>query len=447
MKGFIRKKEKIGYGIASLGDTAIYNMLIVYALYYMTDVVKLSPLTAGNIVLVSNLINAASIIVIGFISDRFPIRGRRRIPYMKLSIMPMGIMLVAFFHTIDASSTIKVYYYGLTMIMLMISHSVFMVPYEALGGEITSDSHERTVLRSYARFFMGAGNMLSVVILLPLVESLQNRGVSEAAAWFYAIIAIATIGTVSEVLTCRLVKEEKNPKQKQMKLKKILYEYKEIMKLKPMVILCIMIILVNIANIFSNSNLVYFMKYSMGIEKNYQALVLFMTTTFGIIMTPALLIASERFDKKYVMTACYIFTGTVFMYFGITGIPSLIVLFVYIFAFSVGTSAYWQLIFSLLYDVSDIDEYNSGVKRRGSILAAAKVILRFSNAAGTQLLGMVLFLSGYDQNITEQSDAAICGIHTAFTYVPGGLFILAAICVVIYPVTTACHKEIVSRMS
>ena len=60
---------------------------------------------------------------------------------------------------------------------------------------------------------------------------------------------------------------------------------------------------------------------------------------------------------------------------------------------------------------------------------------------------MVLFLSGYDQNITEQSDAAICGIHTAFTYIPGGLFILAAICVIIYPVTTARHKEIVSRMS
>lgn len=445
MNGSVTKREKIGYGAASLGDTAVYNLLIVYALYYMTDVAKLSPMAAGTIVFVSNLVNALSVIMIGFISDSFPVKGQKRIPYMKLSVIPMGIMLAAFFFTVDAVAPVKACYYGGTMIILMISHSVFMVPYEALGGEITSDPHERTVLRSYARVFMGVGNLLSIVILLPAVSMLQGRGISETKAWFYVAAAIAVIGAASEITTCNFLKEDKTPARKKTTVKKTISEYKEIMKSKPMVILSMMIVLVNIANIFSNSNLVYFMKYSMDRGDNYRAFILLLTTILGMIMTPVLLEASKRADKKYVMTACYIFAGSVFICFGITGISSLTMLCIYIFAFSVGTSAYWQLVYSLLYDVSDIDEHDSGIGRRGLILAAAKVILRVSNAAGTQLLGMVLFLFGYDQNAVEQSELAVCGIRIAFTYIPGILFLLAALSMIVYPVTNDVHKELIGK--
>ena len=75
-------KEKIRYGAASLGDTAVYNLLVIYALFFMTDIAGVETLAAGHIIFISTIWNAFSIGLIGYLSDRFSFAGGRRLPYM-----------------------------------------------------------------------------------------------------------------------------------------------------------------------------------------------------------------------------------------------------------------------------------------------------------------------------------------------------------------------------
>ena len=248
-----------------MGDTAIYNLLIIYGMFFLTDIVKLDPVIAGNITLIATLWNAVSVGLVGYVSDHLPLKGGKRLPYMKVSILPMAITLVMFFTVIGGGTFALAVYYTVIMALLMTFHSSFMVPYEALGADLTMDGESRMALRSYARFFMGIGNLVGVVFLLPAVEQCENAGLSQTRAWQVVIGAIAVIGMISQVTTCTIFRDAKSRGKKEIKEEKTLklfHEYRDLLRLKPMLMLLSVTILVNVANIFCNSSIAYFMKYN-----------------------------------------------------------------------------------------------------------------------------------------------------------------------------------------
>ncbi|MCQ4638592.1 MFS transporter [Anaerovorax odorimutans] len=443
------RKEKISYGAASLGDTAVYNLLIIYSLYFMTDVVKLNPLIAGNITFIATVWNAFSVGLMGYLSDRHPLKGGKRIPYMRLSILPMAIALVLFFSVTEGSSLYEAGYYTVMLAILMTAHSNFMIPYEALGADLTMNPHERTDLRGYARFFMGMGNLVAVVFLLPIIAVLETKGVSTSGAWQIVICVIAVIAAISQAITCKAFKNETKVEKKEainQDSQKLFKEYLAVLRLKPFRQLLLITLLICVANVFCNSSIAYFMKYNLGITENSKALVLGIMTVVGIVMTPILSHLSKKYDKKAIMTLCYLITAIAFLTFAIIKISSIVMLCIYIVIFTVGTSAYWQLIYAMLYDISEIDEYENNRRREATILSMSKIILKLSNACAAQLLAIVLFIFGYDQNAAVQSSEALWGIQCSLTIIPGLLFAVAAVGVKRYPVSEEKHMEIVQAL-
>ncbi|MCI7301167.1 MAG: MFS transporter [Clostridiales Family XIII bacterium] len=440
-------KEKIRYGVASLGDTAVYNLLVIYALFFMTDIAGVETLAAGHIIFISTIWNAFSIGLIGYLSDRFSFAGGRRLPYMKASIMPMSAALVMMFTVVKGSALFVGIYYTVVMSLLMTAHSFFMIPYEALGADMTTDSGERTSLRSYARFFMGLGNLTSIAILLPLVKLLQSEGLSQERAWQASILGIAVLSALSQIATCRWFSSKTTglpPKLKQQKT--VIKEYWEVFQLKPMRLLLAVTLLVCIANVFSSSSIAYFMKYNLSISEESKSVVFAVMTGFGILMTPILSACTKKGDKRIVMAGCYIGAGILSIGFGIFGINSLLFLCLYIIAFTIGSSAYWQLIYPMLYDISEVDEYQNHRRREATILSLSKIILKVSNACATQLLAGVLFFFGYEPDMLRQSRTALWGIQISLTVVPGILFLTAAVFVLLYPISKTKHEELIRRL-
>lgn len=444
-------KEKIGYGAACIGDTATYNLMVMYGMFFMTDVAGLPALAAGNITFVATAVNACSIFVIGQITDKYPLKGGKRLPYMRAVILPMAVLLVMFFSVTEAGGLIELLYYAVALCLLMIMHSTFMVTYEALGADLTTNSGERMSLRSYARLFMGFGNVISIVALLPVIELLQRGGKTLAEAWQVTVIVIAVIGIISQITTCVIFKDSgkggKGQKQSdRASFLDILIQYKELLSLRPFVILLVTTVFINAANVFCSSGIVYFMKYNLGIGEDKKAVIMAIYTFAGIFMTPVLHTLSRRYDKRRVMLACYLLTGIVFLYFGAVQIPSFNILCFYMLVFAIGTSAFWQLIYPMFYDIGELDEYENGEKRSGAILSAGKIIMRFSNAFATQFLGTLLFWFNYDATLSQQASETLFGIQCSLTYIPGVLFVLAAICIKIYPVSEIRHMEIVLNL-
>ena len=283
-------------------------------------------------------------------------------------------------------------------------------------------------------------------ILLPLVKLLQSEGLSQERAWQASILGIAVLSALSQIATCRWFSSKTTglpPKLKQQKT--IIKEYWEVFQLKPMRLLLAVTLLVCIANVFSSSSIAYFMKYNLSISEESKSVVFAVMTGFGILMTPILSACTKKGDKRIVMAGCYIGAGILSIGFGIFGINSLLFLCLYIIAFTIGSSAYWQLIYPMLYDISEVDEYQNHRRREATILSLSKIILKVSNACATQLLAGVLFLA-MNPICCGKAGPPYGGFQISLTVVPGILFLTAAVFVLLYPISKTKHEELIRRL-
>ena len=441
-------RGNLGYGIASMGDTIIYNLLTVYLLFFLTDIAMVGIVMAGTIIFIANICNAVAIIAIGYVSDRYVFKSGRRIPYMMTAIIPIVVLTIMVFTVINTEYVIKLIYYTVTLTVLWTAHSTYVVPYEALGAELTSDSSERTILRSYARFFMSCGNMFGLVLMLYIIEKLESAGLTSSRAWQLTAIFVALIAGITFLATCLVLRKTAVRMAKPIeKLKSgICREYFEILKIKPFIHLLWITFSIVVANVFSFSSIVYFMTYNLRLSESLKSIVFLVITIAGMVITPIYANAAKKFDKKYVMITGYLFAGAMLIFISIIGVNSFFTLCLTLIVFTVGTSAYWQLSYSMSYDISDLDEYKNGRRREGIIMSLVKIFSRIANAIAVQFFAWVLYLFGYAGNHETQSDMAMLGISLSLSVIPAILFAAAALSVYLYPISEKKHNELIELL-
>lgn len=429
---------KAGYGSASAGDVIISNLIIVYGLYFLTEVEGMKAVPASNIIFAATMLCTISIGIIGYISDRHPISGRKRVPYMLISVVPMTVCLILFFGVnLPPEQGGKLFCF-IMLTTTLVAHSCYMVPYEAMGVDVSKDPGVRTALRSYARWFMGAGNLIGVVTILPAVDLLQKGGLSEDAAWRIAIAVASVLAMISVLATCycfRDLKEEpgKTLPEEDRHVSGLLRDYAGVIRNRSIRILLYITLLMSAANIFFNACIVYYMKHNMGFSENAKAFVLLLMSVTGILLVPVIAKVCGKLSRTKVMGGMFLISGVLMMLMGIWadvppwGVCALIVVF------SIGSSAFWQLIYVLLYEACDLDTAAAGGrKREGVAVSAFRIVLKAANAGAAQVAGVILALFGYDPSATVQSAETLLGIRICVMELPGVFSIFAAICVIMY---------------
>lgn len=122
-----------------------------FVLFYYKQVLGLSGTLTGLAIAISIIWDGISDPMVGAWSDKLRTRWGRRHPLMILSVLPLAAGFIALFSppasVLDSQATLFYWLLG-AIIALRTALTVFMVPYLALGAEITNDYHERTRLAS-----------------------------------------------------------------------------------------------------------------------------------------------------------------------------------------------------------------------------------------------------------------------------------------------------------
>ncbi len=129
----------------------------IFVLFYYKQVLGLSGTLTGLAIALSVLWDAISDPLVGAWSDRLRSRWGRRHPLMVASVVPLALSFIALFWPPQQvlGSEIFLFYWLLgSVLLLRTALTLFMVPYLALGAEISTDYHERTRLSS-ARVNLG----------------------------------------------------------------------------------------------------------------------------------------------------------------------------------------------------------------------------------------------------------------------------------------------------
>jgi glycoside/pentoside/hexuronide:cation symporter, GPH family len=166
--------KQLCYAAGMMGWSMLTNTIIVMLPYYY-----LPPANAGLVQLVPQLLllgvlNIFSVILASgrlvdavydpFIASRSDrsknVRGRR-IPFMRLAIVPAALFCFLTFHPLERAATIhNAWWLGLTMILFFVSATTYIIPYNALLPEMADTDTQKVRLSS----FQQVGFVLGIIV-------------------------------------------------------------------------------------------------------------------------------------------------------------------------------------------------------------------------------------------------------------------------------------------
>ena len=170
MSEVLSVKEKIGYGMGDAASHIIFDNVMLYMMFFYTDIFGIPAGFVGTMFLLARALDAISDPCMGLIADRTRSRWGKFRPWILFGAIPFGIVCVLAYTTPDLSLNGKMVYAAITYTLLTLLYTVVNIPYCALGGVITNDPTQRISLQSWRFVLATAGGMLSTVLMMPLVR-------------------------------------------------------------------------------------------------------------------------------------------------------------------------------------------------------------------------------------------------------------------------------------
>ncbi len=443
-------KNKIFWGMGGASDNFIMNgvnslVLPIYNVGFGLDV-----MLVGVAQSIPRFIDAVTDPLMGNISDNTRTRWGRRRPYIFLGAL-ISAFLFIFLWTppLESSSRTTFVYLLICLILYYLAYTVFIVPYTALGYEMTSDYNEKTRVVVW-RQYIGIACGLAIPWLYKLCFVSNSEPGSETVGVRYVSYAVALIILVTGVLPAIFCKEKASV-QKQQKIKlttAFFYTFKNrafLLLMASNLIIKIGIFMAGPFNLYLN--IYYVCKGDRSFAATLGGLCGTMITALGFVGLPVTTWLSARIGKKKTMIATLIVSIIAYLSLWFLLTPKYPYLQL-IPAFLVGISlnGSWLLIISMLGDVCDEDEYVTGLRREGMYSS----VFTFSDKLGfslvTLLSGIVIKLSGFTEELEIQTDQTIFNMRFLYIAIQAVGLLLGILFIYFYPLTRqrceAIHEEI-----
>jgi glycoside/pentoside/hexuronide:cation symporter, GPH family len=444
--------EKLAYGAGDLGPAMTANLLVFYQLIFFTDVAGIPAGLAGSVLMIGKIWDAVNDPIVGLLSDRTQSKKwGRRYPWMLGGAIPFGLTFLLQWVKPDFDGMGLFWFYVVMGVLFNTAYTAVNLPYTALTPEMTQDYHERTSLNGFRFTFSIGGSLLSIILMI--LVTLAVPGKSNLGTQLFIASAIVSLLSVLSLIWCvfgtkartlshvnqELINEEENLP--------IVQQFKLAFSNRPFlfvigIYLCSWLALQIMASVIQFFVLKY-MLLSPAVANN---LVLAVQGT-------ALLALSfwSWFSSRYGKKVAYI-AGMGIWLVGQVGLfllqPGQMNLMYFVGALAgFGVSTAYLIPWSMLPDVIDLDELNTGKRREGFFYAFMVLLQKIGLAAGLFAVGQALEQSGYNGAVEIQTPAAIEAIRWSIGPLPTVFLILGVVLAYFYPITQAYHEEILLKLA
>ena len=362
-------QDKVGYMLGDVGSCLLFNFIGSYLLVFYTDVFGISAAAVGTLMAVSRVWDAINDPMMGVIVDkRKRTKDGKFRPYLKYMGIPLGIFTILTFLVIpNMPQGMKLPYAYITYIGFGMAYTAINIPYGSLASVMTNDPVQRTELSTW-RNISSIFAMIPLMVLTPKLVFDASGAVSPKgfliAAVLYVIIANIGYRLCYKMTTERIINEVKEDAPK-ASLGETL---KALGKNKALIGLILSSLGTLTAMFLPNAlNAYLFKDYFQAPGLLSLAGLLPMVGTFLAIPVTGKLVA--KFGKKNIA-----------IYSGIVSIAAYVVLvlfptknpMLYIALITVsgfGTALYGMIVWALVGDVIDYQEYLSGKREEGIVYA------------------------------------------------------------------------------
>lgn len=449
-------KTKLAYGAGDLGPAITANILIFYLSPFLTDVAGLNPGLAGQTQLVGKVWDAVNDPMVGVMSDKTRSRLGRRYPWMLFGAIPFGIffflqwIVPRFSDTPDGQQWGLFWYYTFISIVFGWLYTVVNLPYTALTPELTQDYDERTSLNSY-RFAFSIGGSILAVVLVGIIGSFFS-----SPSQRYLVIGIVcgilgclplfwcVWGTFDRMKAIGL----QRPDAEQPVSIPIGQQLRIVFSNRPFLFVVGIYLCSWLSFQLTAAIIPYFVGSYMRLDSPWAvpSVVLAVQLT-AMLVLPIWNAVSQRIGKRGVYAAGMVLWiiaqgGLFFLQPG--QLPLMYVLAV---MSGFGVSVAYLIPWSMLPDVIELDELQTGQRREGIFYSFVTFLQKVCLGIAVAMVLQALDWAGYVKPtqgvpLPVQPDDVLTAIRLSIGPVPTIALLIGMVLVYFYPITREVHAEI-----
>ncbi len=431
--------QKIAYGIGMIpangGNQGVKSIAMpVYAI-----LLKVNPATLGLVLGLMRLWDAILDPVMGRITDNSRSRFGRRRPFIILGSILFGVCYpFLWWASPEWSEYAKVIYFVCLCLIFYVCYTVFLVPWNALFMELSSNYEDRSRIRAFNVY---AGKLYFFVFpwLIPISQGdlFDDPITGVRVMTGIAGLAFLLFGVVSGFFT-----QERAPlpqaREEKISIFRSLKEFGRdpvFWKLKGIGLLVLLGL--NLDDFLAQYvSVFYIFEGDLEASSRVSAIGGNIGQVAGAIMAFVVSQFLADKDKRLILKSCLALTlvGVVSQWWLLTpDYPYLkIIVHVYI---AITNSAFWLLYGAMQPEFCDHDELATGKRRQGMYSAVSSWLNKAMVSSAIGMSGFLVILCGFDREAgADQSDSTYTLMRLAIIIVPFVFFSIAIWCCYLYPV-------------
>ncbi|MGK7920642.1 MAG: MFS transporter [Trichodesmium sp.] len=444
---------KLAYGSGDLGTAICANIQVFFLLYFFTNVAGLPAGIAGSILMIGKISDAINDPIIGVMSDRTVHPWGRRYPWMVFGAIPFGVLFFLQWIVPSTNQSFLFWYYVIIAVLFNLAYTIVNLPYAALTPELTEDYNERTSLNSFRFAFSIGGSILSLIIAQLIFSIFKDNPIQQylVLGIVCAIIAVLPIywcffGTRKRTLSHNTQQEEDNNTNLP-----IIEQVRVAFSNKPFLFVIGIYLCSWLGVQLTASILPYFVINWMKLPEATFPQVAIAVQGTALIMLFVWSFVSKKVGKKavYFMGVCLWIIAQAGLFFIQPEQVSLMYFLAVMAGFGVSTA--YLVPWSMIPDVIDLDELNTGKRREGIFYSFMVFLQKVGLAIGLFLVGIALDIAGFIETIPGetppiQPDSALFAIRVAIGPLPTIFLIVGLLLAYLYPITQEIHSEILLKL-
>jgi GPH family glycoside/pentoside/hexuronide:cation symporter len=453
----------ISYSAFRFADVLVMQTVGTFLRLFYVTTYGIRP---GWIALIHPLLKGFDVItdpILGQLSDNTKSKMGRRRPWILWGGIALGISFAAFwgpkymlFWIRNPEAWHFFVWYIICYLFYYSSHTACVVPYYALGAELTDDYHERTRVTAWRHLIA-----LPAVVLAALTYRLATDPdvfpAGEKAGMAVCTLVVAIIVIALSVITTAGTRErvelQHQPKMPMREALRITFSN------RPFLILCGCIFFFQMAYLFVLEFHSFVLIYGVfdGDKASFGRYFFLATIIMVTIAAVANFTArgfARRVGKKIalVIFACSgLLTPLAATFAFDPARPQLY--FVFAITIAIGITGMDIIPFSIIADVCDLDELASHRRREGAFMGVYNGIYKAGITVSPIVSNLCLEFCGFDHTLVQQGlpqgDDTIHAIRIALVVVSAALFAGAAACSLALPIrqrdVEAAQEELAKR--
>ncbi|MBX3028197.1 MFS transporter [bacterium] len=410
-------RQLLTYGGPIVGLAFLLFVVQFYFLKFATDVLLLPPALVGALFAVAKVWDAACNPLVGSWSDRTRSRHGRRRPFL-FAAPPLlaGAYIMLWNPPAAWPPGALLAWVALALFMFFTAFALYAIPHAALGAELSADSHQRTRLFGAKQISFTFGMLLA----FGAIQLAMNAPEPRAAAGAMAVPG-ALVGAGVLAITPLAIRERRLRGGGGHSLASGL---RDVLRNRTARILLIVWFIESLGVGAVGTMAPYVAQYLLRRPDLVGTLPAAYVLS-GVVSIPVWVRAARRHGAHATWLAAMLIAAAAFGGMMAVDAGALPVLFGLLVLAGAAMGCGSVLASSLMADIIDLDEQQTGERKEGIYSAALLFALKIGNSVATALSGVVLAAVAFAPNV-EQSAESLLGMRLLFGGMPCLGFLLGA---------------------